>query len=64
MPGVAWPHFGDNLMKFGDLASFLAKNEYSRNFKSQICRSNRKRDIGEYLRNFCEIVIITHQAPK
>ena len=54
--------FGDNLARFGDLAKFLAKNEFSRNFKSRVCKNNRKRDTAEYSRTFREIVNVACQA--
>ena len=60
MPGGAWRYFwqqfnkiwrlgdifGDNLARFCDLATFLAKNECSRNLKSRACNVNNKRDFS------------------
>ena len=54
--------FSDNLARFGDFVTFLAKNECLRNFKTQVCKINRKRDTEEYSRNFIEIVYFARQA--
>ena len=43
--------FGDNLARFGDLATFLAKNECFRNFRFRACNINRKRDLPECSRS-------------
>ena len=40
MPGGA---SGDSLAKYDDLVTFSGKNECSRNFKSRICKTNRRR---------------------
>ena len=55
--------FGDNLARFADLAKVLIKNECSKNFKSQVCKTNQKRDTVEYFRTFGEIVNFACQAP-
>ena len=55
--------FGDSLARFGDLATFLAKNEYSRNFKPRACNINRKRDLPECSGTTGEIVNFARQAP-
>ena len=44
------------------LAISLAKNEFSMNFKSRVCRTNRKPDIEEYSRTFEKIVNFTSQS--
>ena len=60
MPGGAWLH---NLARFGDIAIFLAKNEYSTDFKSGDCRTNKKRDTAECSGTIGEIVNFPSQAP-
>ena len=54
---------GDNLAKFGDLTTFLERNECSRNFKSRACNINRKRDLPEGFRATGEIVNFARHAP-
>ena len=62
MPGETRRCFGDSLARFSDLATFLVKNEYDRNFKSRVCNINRMRDTAEYSRIFGEIVNFALQA--
>ena len=63
IPGGAWQHCGDNLARLGDLATFLEKNECSRNLKSGASNINRKRDLPECCRSTDEIVNFARQAP-
>ena len=55
MPGEAGRLFGDNLERFGDLATFLANNEYSRNLKFQDCNINRKLILLECSRSLAKL---------
>ena len=59
MPG----ELGDCLTRFGDFATFLAKNGYFRYFKPRVCKTNRKQDTAEYSRTYGEIVNLVHRAP-
>ena len=54
--------FSENLVRSGDLATFLGKNKCSREFKYQACNINKKQDIAEYSRTFGNIVNFVHEA--
>ena len=48
MPRRAWRHFWQQFnIRFGDMVTLLVKNECPRNFKSQVCNTNRKQDLPE-----------------
>ena len=58
----AWRNFGAHLARFGDLATFLTKNDCFRNFKSRVCKTYRKYNTAEYSRTFGKIVNFARQA--
>ena len=62
MSGGAWQIFGENSARFGDLATFLTKNECSRNLKSRTSNVNRKRDLPKCSRSTGEIGNFARQA--